>query len=109
MKKILFLTLLGLAVLTLLSSCMTPRQTEAVEVLRGLLRDGVISREQFDALVAALNPATWVNDVIEMGKLLLTGGATYTAVNYRRNRARVARGEPVKVPSTDSPEAPASA
>lgn len=84
-----------LLVMGLLSGCMTPRQSEAVEVLRDLWQRNVITTEQFEALLAALSPTTWVNDVIDLGKMLLTGGGTYAAVNYTRNRARMKRGEPV--------------
>lgn len=80
-----------------MASCMTPRQTEAVLVLQELYQRGVLTREQFDALMAALNPSTWISDTIAIGSSLLTGVGSYYLVNKRRDAAREARGEPVAV------------
>lgn len=93
---------LYLLMMLALSGCMTPRQNEAVEVLRDLWARNVITQEQFEALVAALSPSTWLNDVLYLAGNLVTGGATYGAVNYSRNRARKKRGEPVAVATASS-------
>lgn len=85
-----------LAALLLLGSCMTPRQTEAAAVLQELFYEGVLTKEQLDALLAALSPTAWVNDLIAIGSGLFGGGAAYVATNMRRNALRRARGEPVK-------------
>lgn len=79
----------------LLASCMTPRQAEALMVLQDLVRQGVLSQEQFERLAAALSTATWVTDVIAIGSGLLGGTGAYVATNIRRNALRKARGEPV--------------
>lgn len=83
------------AAIFLLASCMTPRQTAAAQVLQDLFAQGILTREQLNALLAALSPSTWVSDVIDIGKLLLTGYGSVLVTNVVRNRARVARGEPV--------------
>ena len=82
----------------LLAACMTPRQVEAAAVIQELYRDGILSREQFDALMGALHPSTWVNDVIAIGSGLLGGTGAFVATNVSRNRARRLRGEPVETP-----------
>lgn len=81
-----------------MASCMTPRQTEAVLVLRDLYEHGYLTQDQFDKLLAALNPSTWVSDVVAIGTSLLSGGGAYYLVNKRRDALREARGEPVAVP-----------
>jgi hypothetical protein len=83
----------------LLAACMTPQQVEAAAVIQELYRDGILSREQFNALMAALNPSTWVSDVIAIGSGLLGGTGAFVATNVSRNRARRQRGEPVTVPA----------
>lgn len=92
------LAMFAIAACLLLTGCMTPRQTEALVVLQEMLTAGVITREQFDALAAALSPSTWVSDVIAIGSSLLAGTGAYVATNLRRNSLRRARGEPVQVP-----------
>jgi TctA family transporter len=82
----------------LLVSCLTPRQAEATQVIQDLYQRGILTREQFEALIAALQPATWVNDMIAIASGLLGGGGAYIATNISRNRARALRGEPVNVP-----------
>lgn len=84
------------ALLLLMTACMTPRQTEAAAVLTDLFYEGVLTKEQLDALLAALSPTTWVNDLIAIGSGLLGGTGAYVATNLRRNALRRARGEPVK-------------
>jgi len=85
-----------LAALLLLTACMTPRQTEAAAVLTDLFYEGVLTKEQLDALLAALSPSSWINDIIAIGSGLIGGTGAYVATNMRRNALRRARGEPVK-------------
>lgn len=87
--------LIPLVGLLLLTSCMTTRQQEAVLVLHDLMRQGVLSPEQFDTLVQALSPETWWQDLLTLTVGLLSGSGAYIATNWRRDRMRVARGEPV--------------
>lgn len=108
MKKIALLVAL-LAVALLAVGCMTPRQTEAAGVLQEMLADGRITREQFNILLAALSPSTWVSDVITIGGSVLAGGGAYVATNLRRNSLRRARGEPVTVPTKVEVSVPADA
>lgn len=91
--------LIALAALLLLAGCMTPRQSQALLVLNDMLESGLIDRSQFDALVAALSPATWISDMIAIGSGLIGGGGAYIATNIKRNSMRRARGEPVTVPT----------
>ena len=74
---------------------MTPRQHEAAIVLHELMREGVLSPEQFEVLLAALNPDTWWQDMLTIAMGLLSGTGAYVATNWRRDRLRQARGEPV--------------
>lgn len=92
------LTIASIAALLLLAACMTPRQSEAANVLADLYQQGLLDRSQFDALLAALSPSTWVSDVIAIGSGLLGGTGAFAATNIVRNRARAARGEPIGVP-----------
>lgn len=85
-------------VLLFLSSCFTPRQHEAAIVLHELMRDGVLSPDQFETLLAALNPDTWWQDMLSIAMGLLSGTGAYVATNWRRDRMRQARGEPVGRP-----------
>ena len=87
-------TVLPFVFLFLLSSCLTPRQHEAAIVLHELMRDGVLSPEQFEVLLAALNPDTWWQDMLTIAMGLLSGTGAYVATNWRRDRLRSARGEP---------------
>jgi len=51
-------------------------------------------------LVQALSPETWWQDLLTLTVGLLSGSGAYIATNWRRDRMRVARGEPVgKVPT----------
>lgn len=89
-------TIISIAsVAALCVACMTPRQSDAALVVQQLYQDGVLTREQFEALMSALHPATWVNDLIAIASGLLGGGGAYIATNIRRDRARMRRGEPV--------------
>lgn len=95
--------ILFLVVALLFAACMTPRQTEAAEVLRDLYRQGILTSEQLQLLLDALNPSTWVNDVIAIGSGLFFGTGSYVATNWSRNRARRLRGEPVAAPKPATP------
>ena len=88
-------TCVALCGVLLLASCMSTRQQEAVLVLHDLMRQGVLSPEQFDTLVQALNPETWWQDLLTLAVGLVSGGGAYLATNWRRDRLRVSRGEPV--------------
>lgn len=99
MKRTIYTLLVLLAVALLFAACMTPRQTEAAEVLRQLHRDGILTSEQLQLLLDALNPSTWVNDVLAIGSGLFFGTGSYVATNWSRNRARRSRGEPVGKPT----------
>jgi len=99
MKRTIYTVLLLLAVALLFAACMTPRQTEAAEVLRELYRGGILTPEQLQLLLDALNPTSWVNDVIAIGSGLFFGTGSFVATNWARNRARLARGEPVGKPT----------
>lgn len=94
---------LFLVVALLFAACMTPRQSEAAEVLRELYRQGILTNEQLQLLLDALNPSTWVNDVIAIGSGLFFGTGSYVATNWSRNRARRLRGEPVAAPKPETP------
>lgn len=93
MKRTIFIVAL---LALLLTACMTPRQTEAAAVLTDLFYEGVLTKEQLDALLAALSPSSWINDIIAIGSGLIGGTGAYVATNMRRNALRRARGEPVK-------------
>lgn len=85
----------SLACLLLLTSCLTPRQHEAALVLHDLMKQGVLTPEQFEVLLAALNPDTWWQDVLTLAVGLVSGGGAYFATNWKRDRMRQARGEPI--------------
>lgn len=87
--------ILFMVVALLFAACMTPRQNEAAEVLRDLYHQGVLTEEQLQALLDALSPSAWINDVIAIGSGLFFGTGSYVATNWSRNRARRRRGEPV--------------
>lgn len=93
----LFATVYIMAICTL-AACMTPRQSGAAQVLYDLYDQQLLTKEQLDALLAALSPSTWVSDVIAIGSGLLGGTGAFAATNIVRNRARAARGEPIGVP-----------
>jgi len=95
MERTVLLVVTMMLFLLLTTSCMTPRQTEAIGVLRDLYERGVLSLEQFNALVAALTPVTWVTDAIAIASGLIGGVGGYVATNIKRNSMRRARGEPV--------------
>lgn len=96
--KIVLLVLAYSAAVLGLSACMTPTGVAARDVLVDLYNSGAITQEQFQRLVEALNPSTWVRDVVLLGTQLLSMGGAVQITNVMRNRARTARGEPVAVP-----------
>ena len=78
---------------------MTPRQHEAALVLHELMREGVLSPEQFEVLLASLNPDTWWQDLLTIAVGLVSGGGAYFATNWKRDRMRISRGEPTGLSS----------
>lgn len=94
MRRYVALVVVCIGIVVLLSSCMTPRQMAAAQVVSEAVADGRLSSAEGQEILEALDPQSWLDDIIT---ILGGGGTGYLLTNYMRNRARRRRGEPVLV------------